>query len=218
MNRSIICCLCICLVSCSASKRPSALGDADAVKISSLFTSIKAGDKAKVISWLVAGNDPNQEFAGGPYGWATPLGFAASCGNVEICRVLIKHGALIDAIGDNQTMTALMCACGEEQVEAAKLLVTSGANINVQTHDGWTALMFAAKIPPFGELIGEGPSLARSESVTEAEIARMRENALKQGKEIVNFLLQHGADTTLTNAAGQTVFDLASFPISKSGK
>lgn len=218
MKLSISCfCICLLLISCSVSRPPSTSG-ASGASPNSPFTAIQASDLRKISSWLVAGNDPNQEFAGGPYGWATPLGFAASCGNVEICRLLIKHGALLDAIGDNQTMTALMCACSERQVDAAKFLVNSGANINIQTHGGWTALMFAAKIPPYGQLVGEGASPAATESVPEAEITRMRTDALRQGNEIVTFLLQHGADTTLTNAAGETVFDMASFPITKGTK
>jgi len=174
---------------------------------------IQAGNARMVQSWLRAGNDPDVELVGGPFGWTTPLGFAASYGNLQICRMLIRNGAHLNFVGDNQQMTALMCACAEKQVDAVKFLVGSGADIDLQAQSGWTALMFAAQVAPMGEYVEQGSTAPGSDSINREQLIQKRSTSTERGKEIVNFLLQKGANPNLTNSAGQTVFDLANVPI-----
>ena len=73
-------------------------------------------------------------------GKATGLHLAASKGRVDCCRVLLDHGADIEA-EDGRGCTPLMYAsnCG-----VLKLLLSCGANVNARSLSGWTALHFCA--------------------------------------------------------------------------
>jgi uncharacterized protein len=88
---------------------------------------------------------------------ATPFLFATATGDLELMRLLLKSGA-DPAIATKENVTALMVAAGlgnnedptEEQkrtaLEAAKMLVELGANVNAVGENGWTALHGSAYI------------------------------------------------------------------------
>jgi ankyrin repeat protein len=120
----------------------------------------------------------------------TPLARAAKGGDVEVVRLLLKHGA-IPGLPTVAGVTPLMMAAGtgysgrdsrgryqtDEQAAATiQLLLDSGADINQRATDGGTALHGAA--------------------------SRGR-NA------IVNLLVAHKADLTIKDARGRTAADVA---------
>jgi len=87
---------------------------------------------------------------------ATPFMRAALCGDVEVMRLLLTHGA-DPGILTNDHSTALMAAAGvgysegfihdrsvEETIAAMKLLLELGADVNAQNDGGLTALHGAA--------------------------------------------------------------------------
>jgi ankyrin repeat protein len=76
-------------------------------------------------------------------GWA-PLHYAASSGQLEIMRILLKHHAYIDAESPNGT-TPLMMAAMYGTPEAVKLLIAEGADPNLKNELNLTALQFAQR-------------------------------------------------------------------------
>ena len=113
-------------------------------------------DKFKRIKSLLAkGTDPNGLSETG----VSPLMAAIGNGDLDVIRLLIKHGAdpesTIDIVyplnivyprGKKElTYSALMRACAElRQLEVIDLLVSAGADPDREIQ-GWTALMYAAK-------------------------------------------------------------------------
>jgi len=72
----------------------------------------------------------------------TPLMFAAKYGRASIARVLIDHGAEINAINSSRN-TAFHYAAKYNNLGILKLLNGKGAKINIPNEDQWTALDFA---------------------------------------------------------------------------
>ena len=73
----------------------------------------------------------------------TILMYAAIAGDIEMTRLLLENGALINAQTDNG-ITALIYAVSAGHVEVTRLLLENGAPINTQIDGGITALMYAA--------------------------------------------------------------------------
>ena len=77
-------------------------------------------------------------------GW-TLLHAAAYSGNVELVKLLIKRGAVIDAIANTKYKnTPLQTAMLPGQAPAARVLVDAGADVNHKQWEGFTVLHDAA--------------------------------------------------------------------------
>jgi ankyrin repeat protein len=72
----------------------------------------------------------------------TPLHYAASAGDVAIMRILLAHGARIDAVSDKK-LTPLMLAARDGQESAVRLLLEQGADPALVSAYGWDAEQFA---------------------------------------------------------------------------
>ena len=72
----------------------------------------------------------------------TPLISATARQNLEIARLLITHGADVNARQIND-FTAMHNAAQNGQIEMAELLLAHGAEINARSRDGKTPLTFA---------------------------------------------------------------------------
>ena len=72
----------------------------------------------------------------------TPLASAAAAKQTELARVLIAHGANVNARGASGHVP-LHEASANGNVELVKLLIDSGADVNAKTDDGKTPLDFA---------------------------------------------------------------------------
>ena len=73
----------------------------------------------------------------------TPLHSAAAARQPAIARLLIAHGAKVNAAQAESGFTPLHEATANGDLEFAKLLLEHGAEINVKTNDGKTPLAFA---------------------------------------------------------------------------
>ena len=98
-------------------------------------------DTTLAAKMIKEGADPNEKDANG----TTMLMDVCHFPNLSVAGFLLRHGATVDQPRSPKGRTALMIACaywcGADMV---KLLVGNGADVNIQSDDGSTALMLAA--------------------------------------------------------------------------
>ena len=70
------------------------------------------------------------------------LHVAAGAGHVNAVRLLLQHGASLDA-RDDCGCTALHCAAQHGHTEVVELLLLAGADVNRQQNEGATSLYLA---------------------------------------------------------------------------
>ena len=139
----------------------------------------------------------------------TPLHVASECGHVNICRMLIEHGASVMARNCGRT-TPLHLASQEGQVEVARVLIQLGADVAAQDKDGGTPLFLAAR---WGqeELVrmlierGAGVSAQDKDGTTPLHQAQRSGNV-----EVSRMLIERGADVAAQDKYGTTPLHLAS--------
>jgi len=130
----------------------------------------------------------------GMKGDCTPLMEAASAGHTDIVRLLIAHGADVNAQSSSGN-TPLMYACAGGHEEVVRVLLEAGANVEDHNENGHTPLMEAASAGHCGVAkilleFGAGINTHSNE---------FKESALtlacyKGHLEMVRFLLEAGAD------------------------
>ncbi|GJP53784.1 hypothetical protein CLOM_g12921 [Closterium sp. NIES-68] len=69
----------------------------------------------------------------------TPLIYAARAGHVEVCDLLLKHGASVGARTRAGAATALHRAAGAGHEQVVQLLLAHGADVAAVDSDGLTA-------------------------------------------------------------------------------
>lgn len=79
-------------------------------------------------------------------GW-TPLHYAAAAGDDEVTRLLLEHGAKVDAVSPpaSGAYTPLMMAAREGHDRTALLLIGHGANAGLTNSEGLTAVQIAQR-------------------------------------------------------------------------
>jgi ankyrin repeat protein len=101
-----------------------------------LNTALRRGDTA-IVAWLAErGADVNRRDQFG----ATPLHDAAAGGNAAMLRVLLDHGAQIDAVTSDSRTTALYEAAAMGRTDAVTVLLERGADPNLLEKSGHRAL------------------------------------------------------------------------------
>lgn len=73
----------------------------------------------------------------------TALHSAASCNNIEVMKLLILHGADVNA--KDYGVTALHYAAKYNHIKAAELLISHGADVNAKDYNKMTALDYATQ-------------------------------------------------------------------------
>jgi ankyrin repeat protein len=98
-------------------------------------------DHADVVEALVKGgahvNDPSQNFQ-----QVTPLHSAAAADNAQVCRLLLEHGASVNARQQGE-FAPLHAAAQNGNTEMAALFLQHGAEVNARTSQGLTPLSMA---------------------------------------------------------------------------
>jgi ankyrin repeat protein len=87
------------------------------------------GSAASIGRLLEAGESAN---ATGPYA-ETALMLCARTGNPETARVLLAHGATVDAVESWRGQTALMWATAEHHPDMMKVLIAAGADVDARS-------------------------------------------------------------------------------------
>src|SRR5665213_3149696 len=94
--------------------------------ITPLYLACQNADPAMIERLLKAGVDPNAVTTEGE----TALMTVARTGVVEAAKVLLDHGAKVDAREEWHGQTALMWAVDEQHAAMAKELIAHGADVN----------------------------------------------------------------------------------------
>lgn len=93
----------------------------------------------KVLNLINAGADVNFKHA---FTGKTPLAYAAGSGNMQIVRILITHGALVNPVIPGGASPLSRAAMGGH-IDVARILLENGANVNAKCSGGMTPLNFA---------------------------------------------------------------------------
>jgi ankyrin repeat protein len=93
-----------------------------------LYKHIKRGRIDKIRDFLAQGGDPNLR-----NGW-TLLMTAAHFGNTPILALLLDHGALLEAEGRTEGLTALALAASAGKRKCVSELLARGARADVRPH------------------------------------------------------------------------------------
>jgi ankyrin repeat protein len=150
----------------------------------------------------------------------TPLIAAASEGHTGILKLLITSQAEVNA-KDKDGTTALMAASARGHLEAVKALIDAGAKINEQNEDGHSALMFAYNGKTQVETLWERYTQLLSENSGKEDEADGGEDggtgpiiqeALANHTNLVNLLIEKGADATLKDKEGHMASDFDYHP------
>lgn len=86
-------------------------------------------------AWLLEGPEvsPDQRYRSGNQSW-TVLTQAATHGNTEVCKLLLKHDASVNERTINGAgWTALITAADDGNLELCKLLVNAGASVDMES-------------------------------------------------------------------------------------
>ncbi len=165
---------------------------------SELLSKVRANDIEAVKALIAAGADVNQEDDMMGY---TPLGLT---NNIEMMKVLISGGANLNHKDKRMGYTILMSALNSCNTEVAEFLIKEGADINLKSNDGTTALILACgcseKIA--GQLIDKGADI---HALTDRGMGAFTQcTGIGLRREVVTyefaeFLLEKGADIDETN-------------------
>jgi ankyrin repeat protein len=117
----------------------------------------------------------------------SPLGFAAFFGHEECARILVEHGAEIDACAKNPTRVApLHSAIAGGHHGIIRLLIERGARVNIRQQHGFTPLHGAAATGDADTILvlltaGADPSLTSDDGKTPLDVALDRGHARLAG-------------------------------------
>lgn len=141
---------------------------------------------------------------------ATPvLMTAARTGNVDTVKLLLTHGAEVNAKETERGQTALMWAVAEKHPEVVRLLIDHGADANTRSTSGFTALLFSAQQ---GDLDSARTLLEAGANVNDAspQDGSPLVVATHSGHEaLALFLLAKGAEPNAKDAFGVTAMHYA---------
>ena len=135
------------------------------------------------------------------------LGMASLFGHTEVVELLLERGAQVD-LQNSDGWSALMWASITGQTEVAKLLLERGAQVDLLDDDGMSALMYASTN---SEELFE--YLLLKNSTMDFWDLNMRKVVIHRnhrGTEVVELLLERGAQVDLQDNVGRSALMVAS--------
>ncbi|MCZ2808354.1 MAG: ankyrin repeat domain-containing protein [Candidatus Bathyarchaeota archaeon] len=138
----------------------------------------------------------------------TPLRMATINGHAEVVRVLLAHGANVNA-RDEKGATPLFWAANRGNAEVMELLLDKGAEIEAQTQEEFTPLTMAASnghIKVVRVLLAHG---ANANAQNKFGATPLIMAAMNGHSEVVGLLVEKGADVNAQMQGGSTALQLA---------
>jgi len=103
----------------------------------SLAMCVAQGEEEEVSLFLAAGFSPDTKDKKG----IPLLGLSARNGQLNILKLLLRSGAQINLVAGDRGSTALLDSAIERNKDMLKTLIEAGADVNIQSKDGQTALV-----------------------------------------------------------------------------
>ncbi len=111
-----------------------------------LFDAIERHDTAAVAALLQKGADPNEPKAAGWRPLHTAIGRIGVGGSIEVVKLLMQHGADVNAWDEGHNETPILSACYPDVgIEVPRLLLEAGADPNVRRSDGESPLRLSVQ-------------------------------------------------------------------------
>lgn len=135
----------------------------------------------------------------------------AEKGKVKLIERFLQVDPSLVNVTDSEQYTPLHRACSNNRIEAVKVLISNGANIEAATVDGWQPIHSAAQwgnVQLVRLLLASGSDLnSRTDGGnTPFHLAATR---AATNRELIEYLLFHDlVDIDATNNAGDTPFDI----------
>jgi ankyrin repeat protein len=162
------------------------------------------GNEEIIERLLKAGADPNLP---GPDGM-TALMIIARNTNVKAARLLLDHGANVNAAEQQKMQTALMWAAAQSQPEMVKLLVKNGAGVNARSLVNPTATAMFSTATPM-EWLSNVTTEPRATYRTPGGLTPLLYAAREGCLECVKALVEGGANVDLQDPEGVTPLIMA---------
>ena len=140
----------------------------------------------------------------------TPLHEAVRSGNSDVVRLLLEHGANVNAVGENGKTPVLLSISGNEQYRIYEMLVRHGADVRRGDFDGNTVFHVASasncpkSVLEFFLSSGAPVDVKNNQGVTPLSVAVANKN-----RDHVLFYLKNGADCNLYDSHGSSPLTLA---------
>lgn len=140
----------------------------------------------------------------------TALTAAAGRGKLEICELLLEHGAAVSR-PNRRGVPPLFCAARQGHWQVVQLLLDRGCDVNLSDKQGRTPLMVAAcegHLSTVEFLLSKGAALS---SLDKEGLSALSWACLKGHRAVVQYLVEEGAEIDQTDKNGRTPLDLAAF-------
>ncbi len=139
-------------------------------------------------------------------GWRDSSSLILACreGYVDLVKILVKHGADIEAV-DGIDYSALMWASYNGRTEILQFLIESGADTSAMTIREWASAGIKEKVLT---LIGSGADVNESTSYGTTALMRASANGFT---EIVQILIENGAIVNARTDEGGTALNEATY-------
>ncbi len=136
---------------------------------------------------------------------ATELHFAAQAGDVLEVKRLVGSGADVN-VQDANGNTPLKYASAEPHPQVLRVLIAHGASPHISDHRGFTPIHCVAGHGFYEEAIEMASILfeAGIDVNVRSKVRGFVPMHEARTAEMIDFLLQHGADPTIKNGEGQT--------------
>ncbi|XP_006872106.1 PREDICTED: protein TANC1 [Chrysochloris asiatica] len=140
----------------------------------------------------------------------TALTAAAGRGKLEVCELLLEHGAVVSRT-NRRGVPPLFCAARQGHWQIVRLLLECGCDVNLSDKQGRTPLMVAAcegHLSTVEFLLSKGADLS---SLDKEGLSALSWACLKGHRAAVQHLVEEGATIDQTDKNGRTPLDLAAF-------
>ncbi|MEM9775638.1 MAG: sigma-70 family RNA polymerase sigma factor, partial [Chloroflexota bacterium] len=121
----------------------------------------------------------------------TPLSWSAGVGNIELSKILLEHGAVIDGL-ESEPFTPLHHAIITGQAEMVRFLLDSGAEVNQKAQNGLTSLHYAVlreELEIAEMLLGSGVALEAKDNFEQTAVEWAQTKGLSDFGQLLNFKL-----------------------------